>query len=151
MDSGGDNLNTTGQILESMAAEAAAELGSNYMLYYNQQLAYKDNELNKLRLAKSDLEYKIKQLMDEHSVDIDRMQAQIGLLKDEIERCKLNDARNDLNRENLEYIKNVVFNYMTTRDQNVKMSMANAIVQILKFTKSEKTKLNQLLSTSNLN
>lgn len=129
------------------SAEAtAAELGANYMLYYNQQLAYKDSELNKLRVAKSDLEYKLKQLVDEHSVDIERMQAQIGLLKDEIERCKLNDARVDLNRENLEYIKNVVFNYMTARDANVRASMINAIIQILKFSKSEKMKLNQLMN-----
>ena len=124
------------------------ELGANYMVYYNQEAAYKESELNKLRLAKSDLEYKIKQLVDEHSVDIERMQAQIGLLKDEIERCKLNDARVDLNRENLEYIKNVVFNYMTTRDQNVRASMISAIIQILKFSKSEKMKLNQLMGNT---
>lgn len=121
---------------------------NNYMLYYNQQLAYKDSELNKLRVAKSELEYKLKQIEDEHSVDVERMQAQIGLLKDEIERCKLNDARVDLNRENLEYIKNVVFNYMTTRDQNVRASMATAITHILKFSKSEKMKLTQLNSAS---
>lgn len=128
------------------AEATAAELGANYMLYYNQQLAYKDSELNRLRVAKSDLEYKLKQLADEHSVDIERMQAQIGLLKDEIERCKLNDARVDLNRENLEYIKNVVFNYMTARDANVRASMINAIIQILKFSKSEKMKLNQMMN-----
>lgn len=121
----------------------------SYMLYYNQQLAYKDSELNKLRAGKSDLEYKMKQVVDEHSVEVERMQAQIGLLKDEIERGKLNAEREALNRENLEYVKNVVFNYMTTRDPNVRASMINAIIQILKFTKNEKVKLNQMLASNN--
>lgn len=106
---------------------------------------FKDTELNKLRHAKGELEYKLKQLADENTVDIDRLQNQIGILKDEIERCKLNSARDELNKENMEYVKNVVFQYMTTRDQNVKLSMINAIIQILKFTKSEKLKLQQVL------
>ena len=108
-------------------------------------LVKKDSELNKLRQSKGELEYKMKQMSDEHSVDIDRMQTQIGVLKNEIERFKLNNDRDELNRENMEYVKNVVFQYMTTRDQNVKLSMINAIMQILKFTKSEKLKLQQQL------
>lgn len=113
----------------------------NRILHYSQQTAYRDIELNKLRLAKSDLEYRLKQTYDEHSVDIDRLQSQISLLKEEIERLKLNQSRYELNGENLEYIKNVIYNYLTTKDTNVKISMINAIMQILKFTKNEKQKL----------
>lgn len=120
----------------------------HYMVYYNQQLAYKESELNKLRAVKSELERRLRDALDEHALDMDRMQAQVGVLKTEIERCKLRDEREALNRDNLEYIKNVVFNYMTTRDVNVRTSMANAIVQILKFSKSEKSKLNQILSSN---
>ena len=114
------------------------------LLYFNEQNAYKDMELNKLRVLKSDLEYKLKQTNDEHSVDIDRLQNQISILKQEIERLKLNHSRNELNGANLEYIKNVVFNFMTTKDQNVKLSMANAITQILQFSKNEKQRLQSL-------
>ena len=116
----------------------------NRLLYFNEQNAYKEMELNKLRLLKSDLEYKFKQTNDEHSVDLDRLQNQIAILKEEIERLKLNHTRNELNGANLEYIKNVVFNFMTTKDQNVKLSMINAITQILQFTKNEKQRLQSI-------
>ncbi len=116
----------------------------NRLLYYNEQNAYKDIELSKLRLLKTDLEYKLKQTNDEHSVDIDRFQNQILVLKQEIERLKLNHSRDEMNGANLEYIKNVVFNFMTTKDNNVKLSMINAITQILQFTKNEKQRLQSI-------
>lgn len=114
---------------------------NNRIIHYSQETAYKDIELNKLRHAKSQLEYCLKQNNDEHSVDIDRFQTQINVLKEEIERLKLNESRDDLNRANLEYVKNVVFNFMTTKDNNVKLSMQTALTQILKFTKNERQKL----------
>jgi hypothetical protein len=101
-------------------------------------------ELNKLRMVKNDLEYKLKQTNDEHSVDLERLQNQIGILKQEIERLKLNSSRNELNGANFEYIKNVVFNFMTTKDESVRLSMINAISQILKFTKNEKQRLHSV-------
>ena len=125
-------------------------MDSNRLMHYIQESAYKEIELNKLRSAKSDLEYKLKQTCDEHSVDIDRLQAQISILKQEIERLKLNYTRNELNGSNLEYIKNVVFNYMTTKDQNVRLNMQDAITQILQFTKIEKQKLVSLSSVKSL-
>lgn len=111
------------------------------LIYYSQENAYKENELNKLRQAKINLEYKLKQTIDENAVDADRYQNQINILKQEIERLKLNSSRTELNGSNLEYIKNVVFNYMTTKDNNIRLNLTNSLVQILHFTKSEKQKL----------
>lgn len=127
-----------------MYNNAGMDSEPNRLLYFNEQNAYKEMELNKLRMLKSDLEYKLKQTNDEHSVDLDRLQNQIAILKEEIERLKLNHTRNELNGANLEYIKNVVFNFMTTKDQNVKLSMVNAITQILQFTKNEKQRLQSI-------
>lgn len=114
---------------------------NNPNIHYSQETAYKDIELNKLRHTKTQLEYFLKQNNDEHTVDIDRFQTQINVLKEEIERLKLNESRDELNRANLEYVKNVVFNFMTTKDNNVKLSMQTALTQILKFTKNERQKL----------
>ena len=126
-----------------------SENNNSILLYYNQQNAYKDTELNKLRVANKELEYKLKKTFDEHSVDLDRLQSQIGLLKDELERLKLNESRNEMNSsENLEYIKNVVFNYLTTKDQTVRVNMIGAIMQILKFSRSEKQKMQSLLAST---
>jgi hypothetical protein len=116
------------------------------LIYYSQQNAYKDTELNKLRQAKISLEYKLKQTIDENSVDADRYQSQIELLKQEIERLKLNSSRVELNGANLEYIKNVVFNYMTTKDSNIKTNLTNSLVQILHFTKAEKQRIHSVNS-----
>ncbi|CAF0718628.1 unnamed protein product [Brachionus calyciflorus] len=118
------------------------------LIYITESNAYKNSELNRLRQVKIDLEYKLKQTMDENCVDMDRLQNQIKILKEEIERLKLNQSRLDLNSSNLEYIKNVVYSYLTTKDLNVKLSMINAIMQILKFTKNEKQKISQLFKTS---
>jgi len=129
-----------------MMRNTGGENESNRILYFNEQNAYKELELNKLRVLKADLEYKLKQTNDEHSVDIDRFQNQILILKQEIERLKLNHARDEMNGANLEYIKNVIFNFMTTKDNNVKLSMINAITQILQFTKNEKQRLHSISS-----
>lgn len=120
----------------------------NRLIYITEANAYKETELTKLRQTKIDLEYKLKQVYDENCVDIDRLECQIKLLKEEIERLKLNQSRNELNGHNLEYIKNVVYSYLTTKDLNVKLSMVNAIMQILKFSKNEKHKINQLVRSS---
>lgn len=117
---------------------------ANRLIHYTQESAYKDLELNKLRVAKNELEYQLKQTCDEHSVDIDRFQSQIGVLKQEIERLKLNQTRNEMNGANLEYVKNVVFNLITTKDKNVKIAMVNAITQILQFTKTEKQRIQSI-------
>ena len=124
---------------------------SSMLLVYNQQNAYKDSELNKLRVNNKELEYRLKKTFDEHSVDLDRLQSQIHLLKEEIERLKLNQSRTEMNTnssENLEYIKNVVYNYMTTKDQQVRINMIGAIMQILKFSRSEKQKIQSLIGAA---
>ena len=120
------------------------------IIHYSQETAYKEGELNKLRAHKAELEYRLKQTNDEHSVDIDRFQTQIGVLKQEIERIKLNQSRNELNSPNQEYLKNVIFNFMTTKDSNVRLNMQNALMQILQFTKHEKQKLISLNGSINL-
>jgi GRIP and coiled-coil domain-containing protein 1 len=133
---GSNELNTNVQLFNQQI-----NTETNHLVHFSQQNAYKDIELNKLRKAKTDLEYKLKQTMDENSVDVDRLQAQINLLKQEIERIKLNDKRVELNGNNMEYVKNVVYNYLTTKDDQVKMNMIKAITQILQFSKSEKQKI----------
>ena len=111
-----DKLTISSNIFANVNSNQIANLPeSNRLIYYSQQSAYKDMELNKLRMAKNELEYKLKQTNDEHSVDLERLQNQIGILKQEIERLKLNSSRNELNGANFEYIKNVVFNFMTTK------------------------------------
>jgi hypothetical protein len=110
-------------------------------IHFSQEHAYKEMELTKLRSYRSDLEYKLKQTNDEHSVEIERYQTQMSVLKQEIERLNLVMERQDLNGANLEYVKNVVYNFMTTKDRNVKISMQDALTQILKFSQMEKQRL----------
>ncbi len=113
-------------------------------IHFSQEHAYKEAELNKLRCCRADLEYKLKQTNDEHSVDVERYQAQMGVLKQEIERLNLMMDRQNMNGANLEYVKNVVYNFMTTKDKNVKISMQDALTQILKFSQVEKQRLKSI-------
>ncbi len=141
-----NNTSPDSNILPNGDHSNNGESHQSSLIYYSQQNAYKDTELNKLRQAKISLEYKLKQTVDENSVEADRFQSQINLLKQEIERLKLNTSRHELNGSNLEYIKNVVFNYMTTKDNNIKLNLTNSIVQILHFTKAEKQKIQSFYS-----
>ncbi|RNA41476.1 GRIP and coiled-coil domain-containing 1 [Brachionus plicatilis] len=94
------------------------EPAPNRLIYITEANAYKEGELARLRKTKADLEYKLKQVCDENCVDVDRLECQIKLLKEEIERLKLNQSRNELNGHNFEYIKNVMYSYLTSRDLN---------------------------------
>lgn len=118
----------------------------NHLIHFTQENAYKDIELNKLRVTKNELEYKLKQTFDEHSVDVERYEAQASILKQEIERLKLIQSRNELNNSgaNLEYVKNVIFNFITAKDNNVKVAMINAIMQILQFSKNERQRIQSI-------
>lgn len=141
------NSSSYNSLDESSQVPSTPTNNSTMLLYYDQQNAYKETELNRLRLAYKDLEYKLKQTLDEHSVDLERLQNQIKLLKEEIERLKLNQSRADTS-ENMEYIKNVVYNFMTSKDQTVRTNMSLAIMQILKFTRNERQKIQSLMSNN---
>ncbi len=135
------------QSLDASTCDLDSNSNSQLLYFSQQQTAYKDSELNRLRLNNKDLEYKFKKVCDEHTVDLDRLQTQIHLLKEEIERMKLNHSRSEMNskEENLEYIKNVVFNFMTAKNEHVRANMIEAIMQILKFTRNEKQKVHTSL------
>lgn len=124
---------------DSKLLKINSSLNETTLLHYSQELAFKDAELLKLRRIKNDLEYRIKNVLSENETELDNYRKQINLLKLEIERLKLNSSRLDASA-NMEYIKNVVYRFLTTKDINVKLNMINAIAQILQFTKNEKFK-----------
>ena len=116
-----------------------SNLNETTLLHYSQELAFRDAELSKLRKFKIDLESRIKNISSENETEIENYKKQINILKLEIERLKLNTTRLDATT-NMEYIKNVVYRFLTTKDINTKVNMINAISQILQFTKNEKYK-----------
>jgi len=116
-----------------------SNLNETTLLHYSQELAFKDAELLKLRKLKNDLEYRIKNVISDNETELDNYRKQINLLKLEIERLKLNSTRLEASA-NMEYIKNVFYRFLTTKDVNVKLNMIQAIAQILQFTKHEKSK-----------
>jgi hypothetical protein len=142
-----ENITDEQKVKSSNFDELKSEISLNYEdedskelnnIYLSQANSFKETEMNKLRKEKSELEYKLKQMADENTVEIGRFQMQLGVLKDEIERLKLNEKRFELNGCNLEYIKNVVYNYLSAKDPTVKLNMMKAIAEILQFSKSEK-------------
>jgi GRIP and coiled-coil domain-containing protein 1 len=132
-------------IIESSQQQDLSKLNLNTneptLLHYSQEIAFKDGEISKLRNKKKELEIQIKDLMAENNIDIENYRKQNEILKNEIERLKLNFKRDQESSSNMEYIKNVLYRFLTTKDHNVKLSMINAIMQILQFSKQEKTKV----------
>ena len=96
-------------------------------------MAFKDAELIKLRKLKNDLEYRIKNVQSDNETEIVTYKKQINLLKSKIERLKFNSTRLEASA-NMEYIKNVVYRFLTTKDVNAILNMIQAIAQILQFT-----------------
>ena len=118
---------------ESKILKINSHLNETTLLHYSQELAFKDAELLKLRKLKNDLEYRIKNVQSDNETEIETYKKQINLLKLEIERLKLNSTRLEASA-NMEYIKNVVYRFLTTKDVNAILNMIQAIAQILQFT-----------------
>lgn len=121
--------------------EAAAALLSQVsgvsdgpLLHHLEELARKDQEISQLRREKKQLETTMREIQ---MAALDRQQAQqdtIEALEEETERRRRNLSREG---ENLEYLKNVVLQYMTSSDADSRQLMLNAISAVLKFTQKE--------------
>ncbi|KAK7073872.1 GRIP domain [Halocaridina rubra] len=121
--------------------EAAAALLSQVsggsegpLLHHLEELARKDQEIVQLRREKKQVETTMREVQMAALVRQQAQQDSIEALEDEVERYRRNVSREG---ENLEYLKNVVLQYMTSSDADSRQLMLNAISAVLKFTQKE--------------
>nr|XP_027212747.1 GRIP and coiled-coil domain-containing protein 1-like [Penaeus vannamei] len=127
--SGLGTLEATAAILSQVSGGSEGPL-----LHHLEELARKDQEVSQLRREKRQLETTMREVQ---MAALNRQQAQqdkIERLEEEAERYRRNVSREG---ENLEYLKNVVLQYMTSSDAESRNLMLNAISAVLKFTSNE--------------
>ncbi|XP_043506460.1 GRIP and coiled-coil domain-containing protein 1 [Frieseomelitta varia] len=108
------------------------------ILHYSQELARKEVQVSASRKKVLELEATLREkqreivhIKEKQKEDSKTLQAQI----ERLEACKSREGAN------LEYLKNVFINYLTTNDVSSKRHMLNAISTVLRFTPEELNKV----------
>ncbi|XP_051176128.1 GRIP and coiled-coil domain-containing protein 1 [Leptopilina boulardi] len=111
------------------------------MLHYAQELARREIEVSNLRKQNVELEAMLREKQrdlfhetERHKDELKKLQSQITRL----EACKSREGAN------LEYLKNVIVNYLITSDPSSKRHMLNAISTVLHFTAEETEKIRRV-------
>lgn len=105
------------------------------LLLYAEQLARKEVEVTALRKQKHRLEEDLHQLQGKLIAKGERHEEEIAEL-----RCKLDKHIRDQGRDgaNLEYLKNVIYRFLTLHDTRGRQQTLTAILTILHFSPQEK-------------
>lgn len=122
--------------LEATAALLSQVSGGSEgpLLHHLEELARKDQEISQLRREKRQLETTMREVQMAAIVRQQAQQDTIEALEEEAERHRRNVSREG---ENLEYLKNIVLQYMVSSDAESRQLILNAIATILKFTSKE--------------
>ncbi|KAK3093734.1 hypothetical protein FSP39_019388 [Pinctada imbricata] len=110
--------------------------GEANLLYFSQEQARKEVEINVLRKQKHELESALRDLQLTSFSKEEALQEQVENMREEVRKVERNIAREGAN---LEYLKNVTFKFLTSVDPRAKQQMLNAITTILQFSPQEKS------------
>ncbi|EFN82950.1 GRIP and coiled-coil domain-containing protein 1 [Harpegnathos saltator] len=108
------------------------------ILHYTQELARKEVQVSTLRKKTLELEGTLREQQREMLHMKEQQQEENKTLKAHITRLEACKSREGAN---LEYLKNVFINYLTTNDASSKRHMLNAISTVLRFTPDELNKI----------
>lgn len=111
------------------------------LLLYGEQLARKEAELQQLRRQKHQLEDDLHQLQARLLADAERHEEEADQLRGRVDKL----AR-DLGRDgaNLEYLKNILFRFLTLPDASGRQQTLSAILTILHFSPQERHSISRL-------
>ncbi|CAL1674142.1 unnamed protein product [Lasius platythorax] len=111
---------------------------STPILHYTQELARKEVQVSSSRKKVLELEASFREQQREILHMKEQQQEETKSLKAHIIRLEACKSREGAN---LEYLKNVFINYLTTNDASSKRHMLNAISTVLRFTPDELSKV----------
>ncbi|XP_041352317.1 GRIP and coiled-coil domain-containing protein 1-like [Gigantopelta aegis] len=112
--------------------------GESTILYFAQEQARKNVEINGLRKQKRQMESDLRELQHTSSMKEERLTDDCERLREEVRKLERDKSREGAN---LEYLKNVVFQFLMSTDVQGKQQMLNAITTILQFSPKEKEKV----------
>ncbi|XP_026724306.1 GRIP and coiled-coil domain-containing protein 1 [Athene cunicularia] len=102
---------------------------------YAEQLARKEVEIVALRKQKHKLEMQVHQLQEKLLVEEEKHREEVSTLQSEIEKNFRDKSREGAN---LEYLKNIVYRFLTLPDSLGRQQTLTAILTILHFSPEEK-------------
>ncbi|XP_006004145.1 GRIP and coiled-coil domain-containing protein 1 [Latimeria chalumnae] len=105
------------------------------LLLYAEQLARKEVEIGALRKQKHKLEMEVHQLQDKLIMEGERHQEEVGALMDQVKKNIRDQSREGAN---LEYLKNIIYRFLTLQDSLGRQQTLTAILTILHFSPQEK-------------
>ncbi|NWR60679.1 GCC1 protein, partial [Bucorvus abyssinicus] len=119
-------------LLQALRLSASSE--PTFFLYA-EQLARKEVEIAALRKQKHKLEMQIHQLQEKILVEEEKHREEVSALQSEIEKNFRDKSREGAN---LEYLKNIVYRFLTLPDSLGRQQTLTAILTILHFSPEEK-------------
>ncbi|OXB70079.1 UNVERIFIED_CONTAM: hypothetical protein H355_011220 [Colinus virginianus] len=131
--SGDPPANGSAEILPQ-ALHLSANAEPTFILYA-EQLARKEVEIVALRKQKHKLEMQVHQLQEKVLVEEERHREEVTALQNEIQKNFRDKSREGAN---LEYLKNIVYRFLTLPDSLGRQQTLTAILTILHFSPEEK-------------
>ncbi|KAF0877756.1 GRIP and coiled-coil domain-containing protein 1 [Crocuta crocuta] len=118
----------------TQALQLAAANEPTFFLYA-EQLARKEVEITSLRKQRHRLEVEVHQLQDRLLEEGERHREEVGALQSHIEKNIRDQSREGAN---LEYLKNIIYRFLTLPDTLGRQQTLTAILTILHFSPEEK-------------
>lgn len=115
------------------------------LLLYGEQLARKEAELQQLRRQKHQLEDDLHQLQARLLAEAERHDEEAEQLRDCVDKLKRDQGRDGAN---LEYLKNILFRFLTLPDASGRKQTLTAILTILHFSPQERQIVSRLQSAT---
>ncbi|NXH13533.1 GCC1 protein, partial [Bucco capensis] len=112
---------------------------------YAEQLARKEVEITALRKQKHKLETQVHQLQENILVEEEKHQEEVSALQREIEKNFRDKSREGAN---LEYLKNIIYRFLTLPDSLGRQQTLTAILTILHFSPEEKQTITKQSASS---
>ncbi|XP_074049871.1 GRIP and coiled-coil domain-containing protein 1 [Macrotis lagotis] len=128
----------------TQALHLAASNEPTFFLYA-EQLARKEVEITSLRKQKHKLEVEVHQLQDRLIVEGEQHREQVCALQSHIEKSIRDQSREGAN---LEYLKNIIYRFLTLSDSLGRQQTLTAILTILHFSPEEKQVIMKLPTSS---
>ncbi|XP_012644559.1 GRIP and coiled-coil domain-containing protein 1 [Microcebus murinus] len=130
----GDPADTSSPDSLTQALQLAAANEPTFFLYA-EQLARKEVEITSLKKQKHRLEVEVHQLQDRLLEEGEQHREEVGALQSRIEKNIRDQSREGAN---LEYLKNIIYRFLTLPDSLGRQQTLTAILTILHFSPEEK-------------
>ncbi|CAO1407073.1 unnamed protein product [Diamesa serratosioi] len=129
--------------LSAVLNSTNSSIPDTHLIYYSNELLRREAEITSIRKGKRETENLLRKALIEKVMIQESLDDKIMKLELQVDRLERGKSREF---ENLEYLKNVVLNFITTTDTEGKKKMLNAIGAVLKFDSTEINSVNTFLN-----